>query len=354
MTAPWYATREQLKRALDVKETARSDAQIDRALESASRTAVEGMLHRRFYPELTTRYFDWPNGQYAKPWRLWLEDNELISVTTLTTGGTTIAASDFFLRRSDNKSEPPYNLLELDLDSNAAFGGSATQQRDIAIYGLYGHSNNETTAGTLAATVSSTTATTITVDGPASAALGVGSLLRVDSERMIVTGRAQVTTGQTLQAALTAQANAVTVQVTTGSAYSADEVLLLDSERMLIVDVAGNNCTVKRAWDGSVLAAHTAPTIYAPRTLTVVRGALGTTAAAHSSAAPVYRWDPPGPANALTIAEAMNTLLQEQAGYGRTVKTAGGRNVAAEASALGTLRDQVYTSHGRKGRVRAV
>jgi hypothetical protein len=353
MTAPWYATREQVQRALDVKETARAGAQIDRALDSASRD-VEGLLHRRFYPELSTRYFDWPNGQYARPWRLWLDSNELISVTTLTTGATTISASDYFLRRSDQLDEAPYNLLELDLDSNAAFGGSATQQRDIAILGLYGHSNNETTAGTLATAVSTTTATTITVDGPASAALGVGSLLRVDNERMIVTGRTQATTGQTLQTPLTAAKNNETVAVTTGSAYAIDEVLLLDSERMSIIDIAGNNLTVERAWDGSTLATHTGSTIYAPRTLTVVRGALGTTAATHSSAAPVYRWDPPGPVNALTIAEALEQLLQEQAGYARTVKTSGGRAVAADTSPLGALRDRVYTSHGRKARVRAV
>jgi hypothetical protein len=353
MTAPVYATREQVQRALDVKETARAAAQIDRALDSASRS-VEGLTHRRFYPQIATRYFDWPNRQYAPPWRLWLSAaNELISITTLTTGGTTIAASDFFLRRSDQLDEPPYTLLELDLDSNAAFGGSATQQRDITILGLYGHSNNETTAGTLAAAVSSTTATTVTVDGPASAALGVGSVLRVDSERMIVAGRTQVTTGQALLVPVGAGKAEETLQVTTPSAYTPDEVLLLDSERMLITDVS-SVLTVKRAWDGSTLAAHTAPTIYAARTLTVQRGSLGTTAATHSNAAPAYRWDPPGPVNALTIAEAMNTLLQEQAGYGRTIKTAGGRSVASEADALGTLRDQVYASHGRKGRVGAV
>jgi hypothetical protein len=352
MTQPVYATREEVQRGLSVMETARAAAQIDRALDSASRS-VEGLTHRRFYPQQATRYFDWPGGQYARPWRLWLDSNELISITTLVTGGTTIASSDYFLRRSDQLDEAPYNLLELDLDSSAAFGGSSTSQRDIAITGLYGHSNNETTAGALAAAVTTTTATTITVDGPASAALGVGSVLRVDSERMLVTGRAQVTTGQALLTPVGAGKAEETLQVTTPGAYAPDEVLLLDSERMLIADVS-SVLTVKRSWDGSTLAAHTAPTIYAARTLTVQRGALGTTAATHSNAAPVYRWDAPGPVKALTIAEAMNTLLQEQAGYGRTVKTAGGRSVAAEAGALGTLRDQVCTSHGRKGRVRAV
>jgi hypothetical protein len=348
MMLPLYATREEVKKRLDIKETARSNAQIDDALAAASRN-VEGLTHRRFYPEIATRYFDWPR-QYARPWRLWLDSNELISITTLMSGTQTIAASDFFLRRSDDKDEPPYTLLELDLDGPAAFGVSATMQRDIAVTGLFGYRNDETAAGTLAAAVSSTTATTVTVDGPASALLGVGSVLRVDSERMIVTGRAQVTTGQTVLTPLTAAMNDETVQVTTPAAYTEGEVLHVDSEDMLVTAVAAA-VTVKRKWDGSSLAAHTGSTIYAPRVLTVARGALGTTATTHLNAAPVYRLDPPGPVKALTVALAMEQLLQEQAGYGRVPKT-GGR--AATVSPLDALRNQVYDSHGRKGRVGAV
>jgi hypothetical protein len=89
----WYCTREDVKSSLDSKESARNNGQVDRAIESASR-AVEGLTHRRFYPETDTRYFDWPNAQYARPWRLWLDQHELVSVATLSSGGTTIAASD--------------------------------------------------------------------------------------------------------------------------------------------------------------------------------------------------------------------------------------------------------------------
>jgi len=34
----WYATREQVKAALDAAETARNDAQVDRAIESGARS----------------------------------------------------------------------------------------------------------------------------------------------------------------------------------------------------------------------------------------------------------------------------------------------------------------------------
>jgi hypothetical protein len=351
MTAPWYATREEVKQELDVKETSRSNARVDRAVEDASRR-VEGLLHRSFAPTVATRYFDWP-AQYARPWRLWLDGNDLISITMLTTGSDTIAASDYFLRRSDNREESPYTRVEIDLDSSAAFGGSSTQQRDIAIAGLWGYRNDETPTGALAAAVSSTSATTITVDGPASAALGVGSVLRIDSERMIVTGRVQTTTGQTLQTPLTNLPNNETVVVTTGSAYAVDEVLLLDAERIRVDDIAGNNLVGKRAWDGSTIAAHAGSTIYAPRVLTVTRGALGTTAATHSLAAAVNRWDAPGPVRQLTIAEALTDLKQGQTGYARTAGS-GDNEREVFGRGLADLRDSAYNECGRKARKRAV
>lgn len=352
---PWYATREDVMRALDSKATARNAGQIDRALESASRD-IEALCHRRFYPELGTRFFDWPNSQRAASWRLWLDDSELISVVALSSGGTVIASTDYLLE--PNRSGPPYNRLEIDLASAAAFGGGDTHQRDISITGLWGYRDEETAAGALAAAVSSASATTLSVNGAAAAALGVGSVLRIDSERMLVTGRAMADTGQNLGGSgLTAQANAVAVVVTDGAAFAVDEVLLVESERMLIVDIAGTTLTVKRAWDGSVLAAHSAGVdIYASRTLAVARGALGTTAATHSLGATVQRWDPPGPVRGLTIAEAVTQLANEVAGYARTRKSGEGGTSerSMDVTALAGKRQRVYDSHGRKGRVRSV
>ncbi|MBT2508807.1 hypothetical protein J7I98_23555 [Streptomyces sp. ISL-98] len=352
-----YATREDVKHALDSKETARNNGQISRALESASRS-IDDLCHRTFAPETDTRRFDYPGSQYARPWRLWLDSNTLISVTSLTSGGVTITADDYFLRRSDQRNEPPFTHVEIDLDSAAAFSSGDTHQQATVISGLFGYRNDETTVGALTAAVGSTTATTISVTGAASALIGIGSVLRIDTERMLVTGRTMADTGQNLGGAgLTAQNNSVTVAVTDGTAYTVDETILIDSERMLIVDIAGNNLTVKRGWDGSVLAAHSAGVdIYAPRTLTVTRGALGTTAATHSSGATAYRWDPPGLVRDLTIAEAIARLTNEHTGYARTRKTGDGgtSEKALDATALPSLRQQVYTAHGRKARTRAV
>ena len=355
MTQPVYATREDVMRALDVKLTARNARQIDRALQSASRD-VDALCHRSFAPELATKSFNYPGPRAGRPWRLWLDANELISVTSLTSGGVTIPSTDYFLE--PNEYGPPYNRIEIDLDSSAAFSSGDTHQRAITITGLFGYRNDETTVGALAAAVASTTATTVTVNGAASAEVGVGSVLRIDSERMLVTNRAMADTGQNVGGAgLTAQNNSVSLSVTDGTAFAVDEVLLIESERMLVVDIAGNQLTVKRAFDGSVLAAHAAGVdIYAARALTVTRGALGTTATTHADAASVVRWDPPGLVRDLTIAEAVNRVTSEQAGYARTRKTGDGGTGerALDATALATLRNQVYDSHGRKARVRSV
>lgn len=351
----WYATREAVKAALDFAETSRSNARVDRAIEAASRS-IEGLLHRRFYPEIATRYFDWPD-QYARPWRLWLDDSELISVTALSSGGTTIPSTDYLLE--PNRFGPPYSRVDINLGTGSAFGGGSTPQRDITITGLWGYRNDETLVATAAGAISSS-ATTLTVSE--SSRIGVGQLLRIGTERLTVTERSMASTGQTLQTPIDAQQKTVTLPVTSGGAFAVDEVVLLDAERMLIVDIAGNNLIVKRAWDGSVLAAHAGSTIYALRALTVTRGALGTTAAGISQGDAVYRWDPPGPVESLCIAEALVDLLQKASGYARTTgvgtasRQVGGGNVTKTQYGVGIddLRDQAVTSHGRKARHRGV
>lgn len=354
MATPWYATREEIKAELDVKETARSNARIDRALADATEAIEAGLTHRVFYPVLDTRKFDWPPRAGATPWILRLNANELISVTSLTSGGVAIASSDYLLRRADDKAEPPYTRIEINLSSNATFGGGATYQQDITITGLFGYRNDETPLGVTTEALDATE-TGIDVDAATSAAVGVGSLLRIDTERVIVTARAQLDTGQTLGGGgLTNQNNSVTVTVQSGAAFAAGETILIDGERMRVDEVAGNTLIVARAWDGSTIAAHSAGTaIYAPRTLTVARGALGTTAATHLTAATVYRWDAPGSVRQLCVAEALTDLLQGRSGYARTAGS-GENEREMSGRALQDLRGRVYASHGRKARTRAV
>lgn len=339
----WYATREAVKAALDSPAITRDNAQVDRALESASRD-VETLCRRPlggFAPITGTRYFDWPDRRGSRPWRLWLDADQVITVTQLVAGGVTITAADYFLEPANDG--PPFDRIEIDLASNAAFSAGDTHQRAVAVTGVFGYRADESPAGALAGGInSSVTAVTVTN----SAAVGIGDLIRVDTERMRVTGKSMVTTGQTLQTPVGDSTGEQILAVTTGSAYAVGEVLLLDAERVLVEDIAGNTLIVRRAWDGSNVAAHSGSTIYAARTLTVQRAAAGTTAASHLDAAAVARHDPPGLVRDLTLAEALNQLRQEDSGYAHTIRS----GQAAEDAGGGGLEDLRMRCKRRHGR----
>jgi hypothetical protein len=349
--APWLCTREDVKHALDSRETSRNNRQVDAAVASAT-LSIEGMLHRKFYPQLATRYKDWPDTRQvgARPWRIWLDEDELISVLTLTSGGTVITPGDYFLEPANDG--PPYDRIELDRSGSATFGGGSTPQRSVGILGLWGFDNEEESVGQLTATLGASDTATASISWT-TARVGVGDLLRIDSERMIITDRSMVDSGQNLQTPMTAAASNVTAAVTSGTGFGIDEVLLLESERMLVVDIAGNNLTVKRAWDGSPLAAHTSSDVYTLTGVELDRAAAGTTLAAHSSSATIYRYKPPPLLRTLAVAESMNILLQEGSGYARVVGS-GESQREASGRGLRELREQALTVYGRQARKRAV
>lgn len=373
VSTPCYCSREDVKSALDFKESARINAQIDRALMSAARN-IDGHLHRHFHPKDQRKFFDWPNYSYAYPWRIWFDQHDLIAATLVQSPfGATIPLNEVFAEPVNTG--PPYTSLELDRSTVAAWGAGPTPQHSIVVTGTWGYSANADPAGTLAAAVSSTSATTITVtDG---SQIGAGDLLILDyavgaapyptaygtagaigpitGERVLVAERATATTGQTnVSGATTASAADDAVTVTDGTQINVGEVLLLDSERLLVVDITGNVLTVKRAWDGTVLTAHsTATTLYAYRSLTVVRGQLGTLAATHSSGAAVYKHRPPSLIRDLAIAETLNRVLQETSGMAITVGE-GDNAHAGSGAGLVDMWDEALTVYGRKNRKRVI
>jgi hypothetical protein len=346
---PRYCTREQVKSALDFMETARANSAIDGAIDNAT-LSVESQLHRKFWPWSGTRYFDWPIGRpVSVPWRLWLYQHEAISISQLVAGGVTIPQANYLLEPVNDG--PPYDRIEINLSTNSAFAAGPTYQRAVAAIGVFGYTAETEPAGALAEALDLTeTGADVTDSG----IIGVGDSLLIEAERMLVTGKAMLDTGQTISADLAASAAGVTVGIQTGSAVAVGEIVLVDSERMLVVDQAGNNLTVKRAFDGSVLATHTTGAhVYAPRTLTVVRATQGTVAAAHNNGTAIAKGVIPGPARELATAEALNTLLQKQSGYARVVGT--GDNIREFfGRGLFDIRAQAYASHGRKARGRAV
>jgi hypothetical protein len=352
VTRVCYCSREDVKAAIDVKASAYSDARIDSACEAAA-DSIEGLTHRKFYPVTATRYFDWPNYQMAAPWRVWFDEREVADATNavVKSGTVTIAASSVFFEPVN--SGPPFTYMELDRSTSASFGYNKTPQRDISVTTSFGFWTQTTPAGTLTVALSDTTGTSVQVSN--GAAVGVGDYILIDTERMIVTDRAMVTTGQSQQGAGagTASMADVSLGVTDGTKFTPGEVLLLGSERMLVVDVTANTVTVKRGWDGSVLATHSGATIYASRLLTVTRGALGSTAATHLINTAIGRGVVPGLIRRLAVAEAETILLQEVGGYAG-VQGSGPAMVSGVGKGVDAIRAQAYSQFGRMGRIGVV
>lgn len=344
-----YASLEDATSAMDVKETARMDAQVMRQLIAASES-IEALCHRHFYPIKATKYFGWPDVQSPTSYRLWLDANELLSVDTLSSGGVEIPSTDYYLE--PQRYGPPYSHIEIDLASSAAFGGGATHQRDITVTGTWaGCPEVSTPAGALAEALD---ASETAVDVTDSAAIGVGHLIKIDSERMQVTAKSMLTTGQTINGALTASKSDVSVLADDGTAISVGETILIDSEQVTVDVVAGNTLTVRRAVNGSTLAAHSSgATVYAPRTLTVERGVLGTTAATHSTAAAITRHVPPAGVVQLCIDEAVWSLQNTSSGMARVIGS-GDNARQVNASSIRAAREQVRIAYGRMARKRAI
>lgn len=348
---PWYCLRETVKLSVDIRDSARANAQIDRIIADVSRTIDKSLCRRVFYPRIETQKFDWPEDEGTPPWRRWLGGrSEIAELTSVSSGGVSIPTSAVILYPTYG---PPYTRLELDRSSSASFSGAGTAQNAITVTAVFaGAPITEVTVATIAEDLDDSEPA-VDVDGTAQ--LGVGALLRIGTERMMVTATSALDTGVNLGANITNQANAVTVPLsTTTNAPRVGEIIAIDAERMLVTDVIGINAFVQRAYDGTVIAAHTSGAdIYACRTLTVQRGAVGTTATTHTSGAAVLRWLPPAPVEGLAVAETLNQLEQERSAYARVIG-AGENQREARGAGLKDKRAEVRKAYGRRVRMGAV
>ncbi len=309
MSTTWYVTREAVKAALDVKATARSDAQIDRCIEAAT-GQVTGLLRREFDPWTGTLRYPAPRGE-----TLWFGARAVVELDAVTVDGATVDTDDLLLLPQD-ATGPPYDGIRADSATGATLNGG--DDFPVAIAGVHGYDLVELAAGATAEALDATE-TGVDLTGVASAAVGIGTVIRIDSERMTVTARSQLSTGVTLSADVTASKSDTGLTVSSGAGVTAGETVMVDAEKMTVHEVAGNALLVTRAVDGTTLAAHTSgATLYAPRTVTVSRGALGTTAATHTDASAVHVWQPPALVGELALAYALTSLGQGQSGYART------------------------------------
>ena len=353
-----YTTRESVMDAFDVRESANRFAQVDSAIASAS-DDIDGWLNRHKHgvaPTLATRYFEWPSQFYGQPFRLWFDENEAVSIDTLTVAGTVLAEdTDYFLEPVN--SGPPYTYAEVNLAGGATFSNAGTYQRAISAQGLWGLGDDRRPAGTLVGAVNASVTALQVSDA---SLVGVGSVLSLDDERVAVRGRSAATTGQTLAADMDESDADRELVVADGTAVHPGEDITVDTERMRVLAVTGNVLLVDRAQQGSPLAAHTSgATIYADRALTVERAVLGTTAASHSGGLVLTAWVVPELIEALCRAEAITRLEQEWSAYGARVysdeaeRDSSGTEVVA-GRGLTDIRKSCARRYKRKFRKRAV
>jgi hypothetical protein len=174
---------------------------------------------------------------------------------------------------------------------------------------------------------------------------------------MLVTEKVMKDTGVNIDAADSLTASVADVSITASTTTGipiVGETILIDSERLRVVDVAGLVITVQRASDGSVLASHAGSAdIYAPRTLTVTRAALGTSAATHADTTAITRHEVPSLIAEFTTALALNTLLQRSSGYAR--ESGSGDNAKEfTGRSISQIKNDAMTTYGRMARIGAI
>ena len=320
--ANWYCSREAVKRAVGINGTSRNPM-VDRIIEARSRY-IDRETRRIFIPKTQTRLYRWPPRQPSSAYVLWL-DFDLISVTTLRakaqdSSPTTIVAADYFLEPANYG--PPYDRIEIDESSTAAFEAGDTTQRSISVLGSWGYGNDTRSVGTIddAGGITATETTLIISDA---SLIDVGDTLLVESEQIFVSDRIFAARGTILlNMAGNLASDRATVAVTVDATHGikAGEVIRIDSELMYVESVATNVLTVVRAYDGSVLASHNDDTaIHVNRTLTIERAINGTTGATHADAVAISKYEPAFDITQWCIAEAISTYQQEQSSWGRSV-----------------------------------
>jgi len=170
----------------DVTTDTNDDSIMETMLQSVSRY-VDDQCHRTFYPRQETRYFDVPEDQTSD--MILFTDDDLLSVTTLTNGDTSVITSIQYLLYPKNSY--PKQWIKL-LGSSSVFwqaSGAGDNESAISLSGLWGFHNNYTqrgwsVAGTLGAAMSDTTTLTLTMT--AGHTVLQGEIYKIDNEMVNV------------------------------------------------------------------------------------------------------------------------------------------------------------------------
>lgn len=356
-----YCTREDVMSSPDIKLTPDMIRHVDSGIEAAV-DDIDRLCKRRFWNAIETNVWDWPNFQRSYPWRIWLDAKEIadrdgtgplgvapVIKTGVQSSSPQVIPNSAIFWQPRNYG-PPWFGIEISRATSYSFGLSNTPQLDVSIQAVYGYWTQTKLGGTLSAVVSDTTGTSITVsDG---AVVGVGDVINIDTEALLIRDRAMTDTSQAQQSGCTtAESSDDVLTVTDGTKYFVDEVLQLDAEWLHVLSITGNKLTVERAYNGTVLDTHSSAEIYAQRLLTVQRGFGGSTATTHTNSTVITVDIVPSHVRELAIAESLNYVYQKTSAYARTI---GENTKIVPGGSLPDLRSRVYEAYGRKMRQRVV
>jgi hypothetical protein len=346
-----YATREDVRHAVDEAGASRDATEIDRALAAATEK-INGTLKRDFAPWTGTKYFDWPSLD-TTVFRVYLDcDAQLIRLDSLTSGGLPINVAQVNLE--PNLSGPPFNIIEVNRSTIGSYTQGSTFQRSIAATGLWGFDLTEKATSTLSGTLAAGAAQ-LTL--PAGTGVGVGTILRLDSERAIVTDLASVDTGQVCLSSLADDDADRLMTVADPTKFAVREVISMGAEQCEVLDIQGTTLVLRRAVSGSLLTTHAGDPVYAQRLASIDRGQLGTTAAQHTGGTTLNRHVFPALIRQYAIAEALIELSMQASSYVRTRPASGGiggRGVPLAETGPADIREQALSAFGRYGRARAI
>lgn len=340
MVPIWYASLTEVKRAADIPASPLYDLKVSDVMSEAT-DAVESLCSRVFYPTLATRYFPWPQDRTQGPSLLRLGSSEAISLVSVVNGdGSTIGTSRLKLIKEGQVDDgPPYSAIQVDgsFVTNGEF-----PDRSIAITALYGHQLNERSAA-----VTTTNLSGSTVDISNASLIGVGSLIRIGDERLVVTQRGWKNTGNVTPVTVDDEESDDRFTLSIGSTLNVGEELFIGNERMLITEIIGNDVIVDRGAYGSVLSVHSGvTTVYVNRSLTVERAVLGTTSTDTLSGAGVQLFMFPPLVRQLCRAEALNIIQQDAASYGSRSGSNQGE-MPMSIKGLQDLRETVRSKYAR-------
>lgn len=225
-----YCTLEQLREYLTASSVDMErwdDNKMLQYIEQASRR-IDKHCDRRFYPRSATRYLN-----YQSSYDLLL-DEDLLEVSDLSAGGTSISLTDFFLYPLNTY---PKWKIEIDRSKSALFDYSSTHQKAVTVVGTWGWHNDwdnawddsQDTTEDDPLTVAATTITVNDTDGADingfTPRFSPGQLLKIESEYVQVTGVSSADNTLTVRRGMNGTTAAQHDQNTAISIYRVPEVV---------------------------------------------------------------------------------------------------------------------------------